>query len=73
MGLIPDGVQAAADREDDFHPVRLWPDGKERPITAWQRRAKTIQALVDKVNELEKKVAELEAQPSNPFPFRASS
>lgn len=47
-----DGVQAAADREDEFHPMRLWPDGQERPISAWQRRAKTIQLLTDEVNSL---------------------
>lgn len=64
MTLVPDGVQAAADRELDFHPTTE--SGK--PISAWSRRAATIDALVDAVNDLTDRVAALEARPSTPFP-----
>lgn len=59
-----DGVRAAADREQEFHPKT--PAGK--PITAWDRRATTIETIVANVNSLETRVAELEARPSTPFP-----
>lgn len=64
MALVSDGVQAAAVREQEFHP--LTKDGK--PITAWRRRADTIDRLVGKVNDLEGRLAALEAQQTRPFP-----
>lgn len=59
-----DGVRAAAEREKEFHPTT--PAGK--PITAWDRRASTIETLVESLNSLETRVAELEARPASPFP-----
>lgn len=63
MTIAPDGIRAAADRESEFHPTK-----GSKPITAWQRRADTLEATVAAVNNLEARVAELEARPSTPFP-----
>jgi len=62
--LNADGVRAAADREKEFHPKTS--AGKD--ITAWDRRATSIEALVKEVNALGSRVAELEARPVAPFP-----
>lgn len=64
MSLIADGVRAAAVREDEFHPKTK--TGKT--ITAWDRRATTIENIVTVVNDLSNRVAELEARPVSPFP-----
>jgi hypothetical protein len=48
MALKPDGIQSAADREKEFHPTR----SGGSPITAWQRRAETLTALVEQSNAL---------------------
>jgi len=69
MSITPDGIQAAADREDEFHPESL----AGKPITAWQRRAATTKALVDAANEHAARLAALEARPvSVPFPAASS-
>lgn len=60
--IVPDGVQAAADRELEFHPTRTFPNGKTAPISAWSRRATTIEALVDETNALRKELDELKAR-----------
>jgi len=66
MSIIPDGIQAAADREDEFHPTSL----TGRPVSAWQRRAATIKALAAAANEHETRLAALEGKLANiPFPF----
>lgn len=62
--ITPDGVRAAADRENEFHPKTE----AGKLITAWDRRATTIETLVTRVNQLDEKVAELEARPVSPFP-----
>ena len=66
--LKADGVQAAADREVEFHPIRVFPNGTEAPISAWQRRADTIKALTAEVNLLRDEVDALkEAVRNRPF------
>lgn len=62
--ITPDGIIAAADREDDFHPVT----DKGKPITAWQRRGKTLYDAVVEVNNLRQELDELkEVLASRPF------
>lgn len=48
MTIAPDGLTAAAKRETEFHPE--YAPGK--PITAWNRRAATLEATVAEVNRL---------------------
>lgn len=63
--LTTDGIDAAAVRETEFHPKTA--GGSQ--ITAWSRRATTLKATVNKVNDLERRLAEMEARPvARPFP-----
>jgi hypothetical protein len=65
MTIQPDGIQAAADREKAVHPNH---ESSGKPITAWQRRADTIEAVVAQSNENARKLAELEeVLKSRPF------
>lgn len=62
--IQPDGIIAAADREKQLHPKG--PDGK--PITAWERRGKTLHATVTEVNSLRHELEELKkVMTSRPF------
>lgn len=74
MTITPDGIRAAAEREKEFHPTR--PNGSK--ITAWERRAVTLEATVDEINQLSDELetikadvaeakAALEALKSRPF------
>jgi hypothetical protein len=65
MTIQPDGIQAAADREQAVHPTH---EQSGKPITAWQRRADTLNTVVGEVNELRSELDELkEAIRSRPF------
>lgn len=59
---MKDGLTAAAAREKDFHPSN--PNGS--PITAWERRAATLNLHADRIEAVEARVDAI------PFPFRAS-
>jgi hypothetical protein len=50
--ILPDGIQAAADREKQFHPN----------YTAWQRRADTLKATVAEANRLREDLSKLEIE-----------
>jgi hypothetical protein len=54
--IQPDGIDAAAMREEEFHPQTQ----AGKPITAWKRRAATLKALTGRVNEHERRIAEIE-------------
>lgn len=70
--IFPDGITAAAELEDTFHSRT--PRG--RPISAWERRGKTLVKTIERVNthdlklaKLEERLAAVEARPpGNPFP-----
>jgi hypothetical protein len=63
--IQPDGIDAAANNEVTFHPKTA--SGKQ--ITAWDRRASTLKVTIAKVNELQTRLAALEARPvPRPFP-----
>lgn len=61
---LRDALVAAASNEKAFHPNK--PAGG--PITAWDRRAVTLNNHADWLEDLSERVAALEAQPSRPFP-----
>ena len=63
--IVPDGIRAAATREKEFHPKAN--DLKQTPISAWDRRAETLEATIAAVNRHEEAIAAL------PFPFAGSS
>lgn len=70
--IPPDGIIAAAERELDFHPIT----DKGKPITAWERRGKTLYDTVIEVNNLRDELDQLKARlaavearpPASPFP-----
>jgi hypothetical protein len=57
--ILPDGIQAAADREKQFHP-KVLPAGT--PISAWQRRADTLIEAIGEVNRLRGDLGEVERE-----------
>lgn len=64
MTIIPDGIDAAAMREREFHPKAK--DGKA--ITAWDRRAKTLKQTIAQSNALQRRLDKLEEELRNrPF------
>lgn len=64
MTITPDGIDAAANREKEFHPTTR--EGK--PITAWERRARTLKILTQEVNRLSQELALLKKELNNrPF------
>lgn len=64
MTIAPDGVRAAADREAELHPTNT----AGKPITAWSRRATTIEEAVAEINRLRAEVDELkEVLAESPF------
>lgn len=67
MTIAADGVRAAAQREQEFHPTV---DG--RPISAWARRAVTLEATIGAVNAYESRLAALEVALAHPFPQGSS-
>lgn len=64
MALSKDGIEAAAEREWEFHPMSL----KGAMITAWGRRAVTLHDAIDEVNALRRELDDLkEAIATRPF------
>jgi hypothetical protein len=62
--ILPNGIRAAADWEHTFHGKR--PDGKD--LTAWDRRATTLEATIAEVNKLRAELDKLKAViSSQPF------
>lgn len=57
MTITPDGLLAAAEREKEAHPTL--PNGK--PITAWDRRAQTLNKTVQRVNDHDVRLLEWDA------------
>lgn len=52
MSIVPDGIRAAAEQEKRLHPTL--PNGKT--ITAWGRRATTIENTITAANLHEQKI-----------------
>jgi hypothetical protein len=62
--ILPDGIRAAASWEHTFHPKR--PDGKD--LTAWARRATTLESMIAEVNRLRTELDKLRKDiSSRPF------
>jgi hypothetical protein len=62
--ITPDGIIAAADREAQLHPK----SDAGKPITAWERRGKTLYNTVVEVNNLRHELEEMkQVLKSRPF------
>lgn len=70
MTLVLPGLAADAVAELLTRNIKR-PDGKD--ATAFNSQAAGLKALRQAVLDMDARVAELEARPSAPFPFRASS